>query len=79
MTRNLANALYRYFETLYGLNQNLIILCGVNIFDEKGQLEKYIEKVIMDIPRLVPYVFDRKTSSYRLEPKDGLMEFAEEN
>ena len=78
MTRNLANALYRYFETLYGLNQNLIILCGVNIFDEKGQLEKYIEKVIMDIPRLVPYVFDRKTSSYRLEPKDGLMEFAEE-
>lgn len=78
MTKDAANALYRYFETLYSLNQNLIILCGVDIFDNKGQLEKYIEEVIMDIPRLVPYVFDRKTSSYRLEPKDGLLEFSEE-
>lgn len=78
MTREVGNALFRYFETLYGLNQNLIILCGINIFDNKGQLEKYIEKVIMDIPRLVPYVFDRKTSSYRLEQKDGLLEFSDE-
>lgn len=78
MTREVGNALFRYFETLYGLNQNLIILCGINIFDNRGQLERYIEKVIMDIPRLVPYVYDRKTSSYRLEPKDGLLEYSDE-
>ena len=78
MTREVGNALFRYFETLYGLNQNLIILCGINIFDNRGQLEKYMEKVIMDIPRLVPYVYDRKTSCYRLEPKDGLLEYSNE-
>lgn len=78
MTREVGNALFRYFETLYGLNQNLIILCGINIFDNGGKFEKYIEKVIMDIPRLVPYVHDYKTCGYKLEPKDGLLEFSEE-
>lgn len=30
-----ANALFRYFKTLYGLNQTLTILCGTDILDHK--------------------------------------------
>ena len=30
-----ADALFRYFEELYGLNQNVIALCGTDLFDIK--------------------------------------------
>ena len=55
VNQNLANALLRYFEALYTLNQNTITLCGVDVIDNNGQFEKYVDDVIFTIPRLVPY------------------------
>ena len=73
-----ANALYRYFETLYNMNQNLIVLCGTDVFDHKGEQERRIDEVIMAIPRLVPYSFNKKTSVYEIGKTDGLMEFSDD-
>lgn len=78
MTVEAANALYRYFEALYELNQNIIILCGVDVLDNDGQYEKQIETVIHLVPKLVPYVYDKKKHIYRIECGDGLLEFSDE-
>lgn len=74
MTVQVANALYRYFEALYELNQNIIILCGVDVLDNQGQYEKQIETVIHLAPRLVPYKYDAENLC-KLVNKDGLLEF----
>lgn len=76
MTIDAANALFRYFESLYSLNQNLIILCGVDILDHKVDYDQRIDEIMMAIPRLVPYVHNKKTQSYEISPKDGLMNFS---
>ena len=78
MTIEAANALYRYFETLYSANQNLITLCGINVIDNSNLYEKYIEEIIHMVPRLVPYVYSRKSDEYVIEPNDGLLAFSEE-
>ncbi len=78
MTKEIANALRGYFETLYELNQNLIVLCGVDVIDNSGQYEKRIQDIIQDIPRLVPYVKDRTTGDLKLIERDGLLEFSNE-
>lgn len=54
MNVEIANALYRYFEALYELNQNIIVLCGVDVLDNRGEYEKNIENVIHLMPKLVP-------------------------
>lgn len=78
MTVTAANALFRYFETLYELNQNLIVLCGTDIFDHKGEQERRIDEVIMAVPRLVPYGYNRKAAVYEIEKTDGLMKFSDD-
>ena len=78
MTITTANALFRYFETLYGLNQNLIVLCGTDVYDHKGEQERRIDEVIMEVPRLVPYSFNKKTGAYEMARADGLMSFADD-
>lgn len=78
MTKKAANALYRYFETLYNLNQSLITLCGIDVIDNPSLYEKYIEDIIHMVPRLVPYVCSRKTGEYVIESNDGLLEYLEE-
>lgn len=78
MTRTTANALYRYFEALYLLNQNLIILCGMDATEHMENQEKYADEVMMAIPRLIPYMFNKATSSYIISQNDGLMKFAGE-
>ena len=78
MTITAANALFRYFETLYNLNQNLIALCGTDVFDHKGEQERRIDEVVMAVPRLVPYGFNKKTGAYEIEKADGLMKFSDD-
>ena len=73
-----ANALFRYFETLYCLNQNLIVLCGTDVFDHMGEQERRIDEVIMSVPRLVPYSFNKKTATYEIEKSDGLIKFSDD-
>lgn len=44
MTVEISNALFGYFEALYDLNRNLIMLCGVDVIDNEGQYENVCEK-----------------------------------
>ena len=74
MEKATANALFRYFEELYGLNQNVIALCGTDLFDIMGKQEHRIDEIMITIPRLIPYKF-RDADKIMLIQKDGLMSF----
>lgn len=78
MTKDVANALIGYFQALYEMNLDLITLCGMDITDNAGQYEKHIKNIIQDIPRLVPYDYDKKNSCYKINRSDGLLEFSEQ-
>lgn len=78
MKQTTANALFRYFETLYGLNQNLIVLCGTDVCGYMDEHCRRVDEVLTAIPRLVPYVYNKTTSTYELKKTDGLMIFADE-
>lgn len=60
MNVEIASALYRYFEALYELNQNIMVLCGIDVLDNRGEYEKNIENVIHLVPKLVPYKYDKR-------------------
>ena len=75
MNVEIASALYRYFEALYELNQNIMVLCGIDVLDNRGEYEKNIVHVIHLVPKLVPYKYDKRKKSYKLENGDGLLEF----
>ncbi len=78
MTVETAGALGRYFETLYTLNQNLIVLCGADIFDHVIEFERRVDEVVTSIPRLVPYSYNHKAAGYEIIPSDGLMKFSQD-
>lgn len=81
MTVKITNALYRYFKGLYELNQDIIILCGIDTLDKECQFEDYLENVIHLVPKLIPYKYDKKEKKekiYKLENRDGLLEFENE-
>ena len=78
MTVAALSALYRYFQALYNLNQHLIILCGGDVLDNEGQYQEHVEEVALLIPRLVPYVLNKKTEKYQIRKGDGLLEFSGE-
>lgn len=78
MTVETAGALGRYFETLYTLNQNLMALCGSDVYDRASECERRVDEVVMAVPRVVPYSFSKKTSTYEIIPSDGLMKFSKD-
>ena len=78
MTVKIVNALLGYFETLYNLNRNLIMCCALDTFDNSGKYEKPLQQIIQDVPRLVPYKYNKKDNQYQIEEKDGLLEFSDE-
>lgn len=78
MTVTTANALYRYFDTMYGLNQNLITLCGTDICDHMGEQERRMDELAIAVPRLVPYSFNKKAGIYEINKADGLMMFSDD-
>lgn len=78
MTVEISNALFGYFEALYDLNRNLIMLCGVDVIDNEGQYEKRVREIVQNIPRLVPYAFSHQEQKYVLDDHAGLLEFCDE-
>lgn len=78
MTITTANALYRYFEALYNLNQNLIVLCGTDVYDHQGEQERRLDEVMMAVPRLVPYGYNKKAGKYEIKNTDGLLQFSDD-
>lgn len=78
MTVEIANALRGYFEALYYVNRNLLTLCGLDIEDNAGHYERIAQDMIQQIPRLVPYTFNKKTNQYEIIDGDGLIEFSDQ-
>lgn len=60
MTKEIANALFGYFETLYNLNQKLVKLCGIDVINDFESGEKDILDMIQDVPRIIPYSLNKK-------------------
>lgn len=75
MTIEIANALFGYLETLYNLNQKLVKLCGIDVIDDFESGEKEILDIIQDVPRIIPYSFNKKTQTLILKDGDGLLEY----
>lgn len=79
MNTTIANSLEKYFETLYLLNQDLIIFCGTGgIVADYWTYQKYIRNVIMAIPQLIPYSYCKKDDKYVIVSTDGLLEYSDE-
>lgn len=75
VTVEIANALFGYLETLYNLNQKLVKLCGIDVIDDFESGEKEILDIIQDVPRIIPYSFNKKTQILILKDRDGLLEY----
>ena len=79
MNIEIANAMYGYFETLYIMNQNLIRLCGAEIFYYRfSDFKKLTLDIVQDIPRLIPYSYDNKKQDLILDNSNGLLEYQAE-
>ena len=77
MNIEIANSLFGYFETLYYLNQKLIKLCGVNVIDDFEFCGKEVLDIIQEIPRIIPYSFDKNTQKLVLKDRNGLLEYCD--
>ena len=75
MTKEIANALFVYLETLYNLNQKLVKLCGIDVIDDFESGEKDILDMIQDVPRIIPYSFNKITQKLEFKERDGLLEY----
>lgn len=75
MTIEIANALFGYLETLYNLNQKLVKLCGIDVIDDFESGEKDILDMIQDVPRIIPYSFNKKTQKLEFKERDDLLEY----
>ncbi len=75
MTREIANALFGYLETLYNLNQKLVKLCGIGVIDDLEGGKKDILDIIQDVPRIIPYSSNKKTQKLEFKDQDGLLEY----
>lgn len=78
MNREIANAVSGYVETLYHINQSLIKLCGLDVTSEFDDGSKLVLDIIQDIPRLIPYSYNRKNNRLYYENRDGLLEYRNE-
>lgn len=74
MNFEIANALSSYIETLYYININILKLSGRDAFHYDNS-EKLVLDIIQDIPRIIPYKFDKKSNKLLLNDKDGLLEY----
>ena len=77
MNQNIAISLIGYFETLHIMNQKLIILCG-DVFHHNFESRKILLDIIQDIPRVLPYSYDKKRNVLHYKNQDGLLEFKDE-
>lgn len=78
MDQKIANSILDYIETLYYLNKNFLQLCGVDYYNDIYSSTKLILDVIQDIPRLIPYSYDKGIKKLKCKDKDGLLEYQKE-
>lgn len=79
MNTEVCNAVSGYVRTLYRMNQQCIMLCGVDLFNSTS--ESYIVQsldLIRDIPRVIPYSFDKGKKGLVIDKRNGLIEYTDE-
>ena len=83
ITIKIANSFSGYFEVLYRMNRNLLKLCGKNYQYPDFSDENILLDLITDIPRIVPYKYNKDCKNNKdckkieLYNKNGLLEFEE--
>lgn len=77
MNIDIANSLSGYIETLYDININLVKLCGRDAYNYDNS-EKLVLDIVQDIPRMIPYQYDKGKKKVFLNYQDGLLEFKDE-
>ena len=75
MNGKIATNLFGYFETLYYMNQKLLKLCGVNVFYDIEDGSKELIDILTDIPRILPYSFNKETNKLVINDRNGLLEY----
>lgn len=75
MNFEIANAMSGYIETLYVINQKIIKMCGIDVIINFEYCNKEILDIMQDIPRLIPYRYDKNSGRLRLDYTSGLLEF----
>ena len=78
MNIEISNALAGYIEVLYITNQKLIKLCGVDLFQNDEYLYSNLLDIIQNIPRLIPYGYNKEKERLELVNRNGLLEFKKE-
>ena len=78
MNKELSNSISGYIRTLYRMNQQCILLCGVDLYNDSDDYIVWTLDLIRDISRVVPYSYNRKEKKLHIDEKNGLIEFAEE-
>ena len=73
MTTQTANALYRYFKALYDLNQTVMMLGSIEETEEMDTADELIEKVILLVPRIIPYGKGKNKQTYTILSKRRLV------
>lgn len=75
---SLVNAVFGYFSTLYYLNRKLIMLYCMDVIQNSGQYENELQQIILDLPRLIPYKYDKSRRVLEISDRDGLIEYSNE-
>lgn len=78
MNTKIANALSIYFETLYEMNRRFIVTCGKCEKDSSLNSYKMVLDIIQDIPKIIPFSYDKSQKRLSLNDRNGLLEFKEQ-
>lgn len=76
MNIEIANALSIYFETLFELNQKLLIVCGKG--NENFEKDKTLLDVLHDIPRMIPFSRAKEKKEVCIQNRNGLLSYRDE-
>lgn len=58
VNQDVANAVSRYVQTLYDMNQKCLLLCGADLYNGPDYIIPTLE-LICAVPRVVPYKYDK--------------------
>lgn len=78
MTLETANSLFGYFEILYRVNRNLLLLCGTTLQNIDFSNDVKVLDIVQDIPRIIPFEYVKKQEKLMLVDRNGLLEFDSE-
>lgn len=71
-----------YYRTMYAINQDFIKLCGLDAYRESmrdsDEDRNTLMRILVNIPRVIPYAITPTNNSIKLSPRDSLMGLKEQ-